>query len=83
MVLERDDEVTAHVLIEGHHAAREARRPGAEVIEWRDGAVVLAVRVINRDAFRTWVLGLGAAAEVLAPAELRDEMASWLREVAR
>ncbi len=83
MLLERDDEVTARVLVEGHHAAREARRAGVEVVERLDGAAVLAVRVINRDAFRTWVLGLGAAAEVLEPPELRDDVVRWLREVAR
>ncbi|MEM9714218.1 MAG: WYL domain-containing protein [Actinomycetota bacterium] len=83
MQLERDDEVTARVLIEGHHAERESRRAGVEVLDRRYGAVELEVRVINRDAFRTWVLGLGPAAEVLGPPELRDEMVGWLREVAR
>jgi predicted DNA-binding transcriptional regulator YafY len=83
MQLERDDEVTARVLIDGHHAEREARRAGVEVVERRGDGCVLAVRVINRDAFRTWVLGLGAAAEVLGPPELRGEMVAWLRELAR
>lgn len=83
MLLERDDEVTARVLVEGHHAPREARRAGVEVVEQTEGGAVLAIRVINRDAFRTWVVGLGTAAEVLEPPELRDEMVSWLRAVAR
>ena len=45
------------------------------VVEQRsDGAVVVAVRVTNRDAFRTFVLGLLDHAEVLGPPALRDDI---------
>ncbi len=33
----------------------------------------------NRDAFRTFVLGLLEHAEVLAPPELRDDLVEWLQ----
>jgi len=52
----------------------------ASVVERRDdGAVVVELGVVNRDAFRTWVLGLLDHAEVLGPAELRDGVVQWLR----
>jgi predicted DNA-binding transcriptional regulator YafY len=47
-----------------------------------DGAVVVELRVVNREAFRTWVLGLLEHAEVLAPPELRADVIEWLREIA-
>ena len=43
-----------------------------------DGSVVLAVRVTNRDAFRSFVLGFLDHAEVLGPAELRADLVEWL-----
>ena len=49
------------------------------VVERRaDGAVVVTLPVVNRAAFRTWVLGLLDHAEVLAPPELRADMVAWL-----
>ena len=47
-----------------------------------DGAVVVALEVVNRAAFRTWVLELLDHAEVLAPPELRHEMVTWLGAIA-
>jgi predicted DNA-binding transcriptional regulator YafY len=38
--------------------------------------------VVNRPAFRSWVLGLLDHAEVLEPAELRQEVVGWLEEIA-
>jgi hypothetical protein len=38
--------------------------------------------VVNREAFRTWVLDLLEHAEVLAPPELRDDIVGWLRALA-
>ena len=34
--------------------------------------------MVNRDAFRTWVLDLLDHAEVLGPPELRDDIVEWL-----
>ena len=63
--------------------ARRAGPPatsGPEAVEERrpDGSVVLAVRVTNRDAFRSFVLGFLDHAEVLGPPELRADMVEWL-----
>jgi predicted DNA-binding transcriptional regulator YafY len=43
-----------------------------------EGAVVVRLAVTNRDAFRSFVLGLLDHAEVLGPPELRAEVAGWL-----
>ena len=49
------------------------------VVEHRDdGAVVVALDVVNRDAFRAFVLDLLDHAEVLDPPELRAEIVGWL-----
>lgn len=47
-----------------------------------DGSVEVAVPYVNADAFRTWVLGLMEHAEVLEPADLRDDVVAWLAGVA-
>ena len=36
----------------------------------------------NLDAFRSWVLGLGAHAEVLGPPAVRAAVVDWLRALA-
>jgi len=54
-------------------ASLEHRRP--------DGSMVLRVRVTNRDAFRSFVLGFLERAEVLGPTDLRLEMVAWLDDV--
>jgi predicted DNA-binding transcriptional regulator YafY len=54
------------------------------VVEQRDdGSVVVALAVVNRDAFRAFVLDLLDHAEVLAPPELRAELVTWLTQLAR
>jgi proteasome accessory factor B len=85
----RDDPMTygdataidARVLVDATRAAWVVDELGHEaVVERRDdGSVVVALSVVNRDAFRTWVLGLLEHAEVLEPPELRDELVTWLR----
>jgi predicted DNA-binding transcriptional regulator YafY len=53
------------------------------VVERRaDGAVVVTLPVVNRAAFRTWVIDLLDHAEVLSPPELRADMVAWLDAVA-
>jgi len=47
-----------------------------------DGAAVLRLEATNLQALRSWVLGLGEHAEVLAPPELRAEVRSWLEATA-
>jgi predicted DNA-binding transcriptional regulator YafY len=53
----------------------------AVVERHEDGSVVVELQVVNREAFRTWVLGLLEHAEVLAPTSLRDDVVAWLRAV--
>jgi hypothetical protein len=43
---------------------------------------VVGLPVVNRAAFRTWVLALLDHAEVLAPPELRAGMVDWLDALA-
>jgi predicted DNA-binding transcriptional regulator YafY len=56
---------------------------GAEHIVSRhdDGAVDIMLTVMNRDAFRSFVLGFLEHAEVLSPPELRDDMVRWLTTI--
>jgi proteasome accessory factor B len=44
--------------------------------------IEVSVPCENREAFRSWVIGLGSDAEVLSPPELRADLISWLRSVA-
>jgi hypothetical protein len=76
-----DQPVDALVLVDATRAALVIDELGeAAVVERRDhGAVVVGMPVVNRTAFRTWVLDLLEHAEVLGPPELRDEFVEWLR----
>lgn len=74
------DAVVARLLVDADQAAWATHHVGEDaVVERRpDGAVELAVPVSNRPAFRSFVLTFLDHAEVLGPAELRDEMVAWL-----
>jgi predicted DNA-binding transcriptional regulator YafY len=76
--------IDARVLVDATRAAWVVDDLGDEAVVERhdDGAVVVELRVVNREAFRTWVLGLLEHAEVLAPPELRADVIEWLREIA-
>jgi predicted DNA-binding transcriptional regulator YafY len=76
--------VEARVLVDATHAAWVIDELGAEAVEARrpDGSVIVVLSVVNREAFRSWVLELLSHAEVLSPPELRDEIVEWLRELA-
>ena len=80
-----EDALTARLLVDAGQAAWAAAHVGSDAVEaWRpDGSVVLAVRVTNRDAFRSFVLGFLDHAEVLGPPELRAEMVEWLESLCR
>jgi proteasome accessory factor B len=79
------DPVEAHLLVDVDQAAWAAGHLGADAVRERrpDGSVVLRVRVTNRDAFRSFVLGFLDHAEVLGPPELREEMVAWLEALCR
>ena len=80
-----DEALTARLLVDAAQATWAAGHVGPEAVEeWRpDGSAVLAVRVTNRDAFRSFVLGFLDHAEVLGPPELRAEMVEWLEKLCR
>jgi proteasome accessory factor B len=75
--------VTAQVLVDAPRAAWVVDQLGEQTVAERrdDGSVVVELSVVNRDAFRTWVLELLEHAEVLAPADLRAELVAWLRAI--
>jgi len=75
-----DQPIDARVLVDPPRAAWVVDQLGEDaVVERRgDGAVVVTMKVVNRGAFRTWVVGLLDHAEVLAPPALRDDMIDWL-----
>jgi proteasome accessory factor B len=43
--------------------------------------IEVSVPCENRDAFRSWVLGLGSDAEVLSPPEVRADLIRWLETI--
>jgi len=79
-----DRPVEAQVLVDAARAAWVVDQLGEDaVVERRDdGAVVVRLAVVNREAFRAFVVGLLEHAEVLAPPELRSDLVDWLRAVA-
>jgi proteasome accessory factor B len=79
-----DQPVPARVLVDAERASLVVDALGDDaVIEHRDdGSVVVELAVVNRDAFRTFVLDLLDHAEVLHPPELRAEIVDWLRTLA-
>jgi predicted DNA-binding transcriptional regulator YafY len=78
-----EDAVDAQLLVEADQAAWITAEFGEDsIIDTRaDGAVVLSMRVTNRAAFRTFVLGLLDRAEVLGPPPLRADMVAWLKSL--
>lgn len=76
--------VDAQVLIQASRAGWVLDDLGDSAVAERraDGSIIVALRVVNRDAFRTWVLGLLEYAEVLGPPELRADVVGWLHALA-
>lgn len=73
----------AHVLVSSKLAPSVVRDFGEGcVVEKLEDAVVVAVPCANRPAFRSWVLGLVAGAEVLSPPEVRQDIIDWLDAMA-
>jgi len=80
MTYGEDQPVDAHVLVDAPRAGWVVDQLGEEsVFERRaDGGVVVTLPVVNRAAFRSWVVDLLEHAEVLSPPELRADMVAWL-----
>ena len=79
-----EEPVEALVLVSATQAAWVEADLGPQAVAERrdDGSVVVKLAVTNREAFRSFVLGLLDHAEVLAPAELRADMVAWLTDCA-
>jgi len=77
---EEEQTYTARVAIDASHA-RWAQHHVAEaqVVATHDnGSIEIEIEVTNVVAFRSLILSMAAAAEILAPDELRSDMVSWL-----
>jgi predicted DNA-binding transcriptional regulator YafY len=85
MTYGEDQPVVAEVLVDAPRAGWVAEQLGDESVTERrpDGSVVVALPVVNRAAFRTWIIDLLDHAEVLGPPTLRDDMVEWLGAMAR
>lgn len=59
----------------------ERNREGEKVREEEDGAVVRRFRVARPDPFLRWILSLAGEAEILSPAELREDLQEMARRV--
>lgn len=79
-----DEPVEARLLVDAGRALWVRRQLGDEAVaeERPDGSLVFAVPVVNREAFRSFVLDLLEHAEVLGPPELRREVVAWLEDLA-
>jgi proteasome accessory factor B len=79
-----EEPVEARLLVDASRAAWARRLLGEEQVaeQGEDGSMVFTVPVVNRDAFRSFVLDLLDHAEVLGPAELRDDLVAWLAALA-
>jgi proteasome accessory factor B len=80
-----DRPVEARVLVDASRAGWVVEQLGEEAVADRhdDGAVEVALPVVNRAAFRSWVLDLLDHAEVLGPPELRADLVAWLEAIGR
>ncbi|HHW43834.1 MAG TPA: WYL domain-containing protein [Desulfotomaculum sp.] len=69
------------------HQARYIRErcwhPTQETEELGDGSLILRLRVGGLEEVKRWVMGYGSRAEVLAPPELRREVAEEIRDMLR
>jgi len=74
----------AVVRIDADIAPALERELGAAAVLARTdrGGIEVGVPCSNLDAFRSWLLGLGTHAEVLAPPDVRAAVVAWLQAIA-
>lgn len=79
-----DEAAEATVLVAPARAAGVRRELGDDAVVrvLDDATVEFKVPCANIDAFRSWLIGLGEHAEVVAPAEVRHSFVAWLRGLA-
>ncbi len=75
----------AKLLVDADRVAMAARQLGSDISrhEQADGSAVFDVPVVNLSAFRTFVLGFLEYAELLEPAEWRQQIVGWLEDIER
>jgi predicted DNA-binding transcriptional regulator YafY len=75
-----EDEIQAELLVDAEQAPWALEALGEEAVTARgaDGSIVFSVGVTNVPAFRSFVIGFLDHAEILGPAQLRDDMVAWL-----
>jgi predicted DNA-binding transcriptional regulator YafY len=80
-----DRPIDARVLVDPSRAGWVVEQLGEEAVVARhgDGSVEVTLPVVNRAAFRSWVLDLLEHAEVLGPDELRADLVAWLDAIVR
>lgn len=78
------DRLTAIVRVDVARATFAVRELGEESVVRRlaEGSVEVRVPCSNVGAFRSWLLGWGTHAEVVAPADVRAAVVDWLRSMA-
>jgi predicted DNA-binding transcriptional regulator YafY len=76
--------VSAVVRVDAVLAAKAVADAGSTATAaWADdGSVTLTMPVLDVPNFREWVLGMLDHAQVVGPAELRDDVVAWLRGMA-
>ena len=83
--LMRDEVVTVSVRFRRDQAKYVRERlwhPSQTFEDHEDGSLTVTLRVAGTFEVKRWVLGFGAAAEVLEPASLRREIAAEARKIA-
>lgn len=78
-----EEPVEVRLLVDAEQAEWVIDEVGEDAVRERreDASVVIALTVTNRFAFRTFALGLLEHAEVLSPADVRDDLVAWLEKV--
>ena len=83
--LGEDEPTQVRLVVDASHASGAAKQLGPEVTSSvrADGTVEFVVPVINQLAFRSFLLGFLEHAELVEPADWRDDVAGWLSALAR
>ncbi len=79
-----EEPIVARILVDADQAGWAKHYLGRDAVvqSHDDGSAEFDLVVRNREAFRSFVLTFLDHAELLAPADLRDELISWLEEFA-
>lgn len=79
-----DEREQAVVRVDAVLASKATAEAGASATVERhdDGSVTLTMPVVQREPFRSWVVGMLDHAEVVGPPALRDDLVRWLRRIA-